>query len=285
MIYISTGCVPGETICERVELLAQEGFHNLELTGGTKYYENYIVDLLQLKQKYQLNYLVHNYFPPPEHPFVLNLGSQRTDIIKQSLSLCKKAIVDAATIGSPRYSFHAGFYFDPKIRELGAILDKRTLYDPAITLETFKENVGHLKEDADHYGIELYIENNVVNIGSYLSFNKNIPAMLLSHDDYQELQKEIDFKLLLDVAHLKVSANSLGLDFATQLSALIKHSEYLHLSDNNSLNDENNSITVGSDLIKLLRNENLNKKIVVLEVYKEIENIKASYDLIDPLIN
>jgi sugar phosphate isomerase/epimerase len=285
MLYISTGCVSGKTIRERVELLAEEGFYNLELTGGTRYYHEYIDDLLELKKKYPLNYLVHNYFPPPEQPFVLNLGSQRTDVIKQSLSLCKQAIKDAATLGSSNYSFHAGFYFDPKIRELGAVLDKRTLNDPAIALKTFKENVGQLKEAADQYDIKLYIENNVVNQGSFLSFEKNIPAMLLNSDDYQALQQELDFNLLLDVAHLKVSINSLELDYPTQLSTLIKNSEYLHLSDNNSLKDENKSITNDSDLFKLLSNEDLNNKIIVLEVYEDLEQIKASYDLIKSLIN
>lgn len=285
MLYISTGCVPGKTIGERVELLAQEGFYNLELTGGTIYYHEYIDELLQLKKKYQLNYLVHNYFPPPEHPFVLNLGSLQGDVIDQSLSLCKKAIKDAAVLGSSNYSVHAGFYFDPQIRELGAILDNRILNDAATAKATFIENVQHLKEMANQYDIDLYIENNVVNQGSFLSFNKEVPAMLLNHEDYQELQEEIDFNLLLDVAHLKVSTNSLELDYPTELSVLIQHSEYVHLSDNNSLKDENKSITQDSELFKLLSNENLSNKIIVLEVYEELEQIKASYDLVETLIN
>ena len=72
---------------------------------------------MELKQKYDLVYLVHNYFPPPKEEFVLNLGSTNNEIIRKSISLCKKAIDDAVVLGAPCYSIHAGFYFDPEIPE------------------------------------------------------------------------------------------------------------------------------------------------------------------------
>ena len=285
MIYVSTGCVSGTTIKERAELLINEGFFNLELTGGTQPYAEYIDDLLMLKKNNNnINYIVHNYFPPPQEPFVVNLGSLKKEVISKSINLCKKAIHDAVILESDRYSFHAGFYFDPEIKELGAILDNRLLADSELSQAIFKENVIQLQEFASMYGIELYIENNVVNIGSYLSFKKEIPAMLLNYSDYKKLTSEIDFNLLLDVAHLKVSIHSLGLNFSDELSNLIDCSDYIHLSDNNNLKDENNAITKDSELFKLLKNKNLKNKVMTLETYDGINKIKSSYDLIDSLI-
>ena len=53
--------------CRRIFLvksLANEGFKNIELTGGTDFYQGYIQDLKDLKKEYNLNYRLHNYFPP-----------------------------------------------------------------------------------------------------------------------------------------------------------------------------------------------------------------------------
>lgn len=285
MIYVSTGCVSGETIKERVETLAREGFYNIELTGGTLPYEDYVNDLLKIKKNdSRINYIVHNYFPPPREPFVVNLGSLSKEVINKSIALCKNAIEDAVKLESDRYSFHAGFYFDPNITELGAVLDNRTLADANISQAIFIENVMMLKDYSSKYGVKLFIENNVVNIGSFLSFQKEIPAMLLNFDDYTKLSNEIDFNLLLDVAHLKVSVNSLGLNFKDELSKLMEHSDYLHISDNSSLKDENKEITEGSELFDLLKSIDLTDKLMTLETYEDIEKIRSSYNLIDSLL-
>ena len=60
MIYISTSCVKNNKIRGSVEELAMNGFQNIELSGGTEYYENFENDLFELKDKYRLNYRCHN---------------------------------------------------------------------------------------------------------------------------------------------------------------------------------------------------------------------------------
>ena len=51
MIYISTSCIKADTIKESVISIAKEGFKNIELSGGTKYYPSYETDLMELKNK------------------------------------------------------------------------------------------------------------------------------------------------------------------------------------------------------------------------------------------
>ena len=92
MIYISSACIKSDKISESISILAESGFRKIELSGGTKYYKDYEKDLVFLQQKYNLNYLVHNYFPPPEEPFVLNLASTNDHIYHSSIELYKKAI-------------------------------------------------------------------------------------------------------------------------------------------------------------------------------------------------
>ena len=66
MIYVSTACVKNDFIKDSVRELANMGFINIELSGGTRHYEGDLNDLMELKSEYGLNYNVHNYFPPPQ---------------------------------------------------------------------------------------------------------------------------------------------------------------------------------------------------------------------------
>ncbi len=92
MIYISSSCVKRSRISESVEILAENGFLNIELSGGTEYYHGITDDLLRLKKKYSLNYLLHNYFPPPSEHFTLNLASAHEDVVSNSFSLINTAV-------------------------------------------------------------------------------------------------------------------------------------------------------------------------------------------------
>ena len=75
MIYISSACVKFKRIEDSVEYLHQQGFNNIELSGGTEYYDHdqLINNLKKLKSRLGLNYIIHNYFPPPKNPFILNV--------------------------------------------------------------------------------------------------------------------------------------------------------------------------------------------------------------------
>ena len=71
-IFISTGGFKTKTALESVELLSKNNISDIELSGG-KYSENYLKDILKFKEN--CKFQVHNYFPPPKEPFVINLAS------------------------------------------------------------------------------------------------------------------------------------------------------------------------------------------------------------------
>ena len=92
-IYFSTGGYNNKTSKEVVKTLIDIGIQDIELSG-TCYSKDNIKDLEKFLKFSNLQ--VHNYFPPPEKPFVLNLASMDETIAKKtidhimhSLDVCK----------------------------------------------------------------------------------------------------------------------------------------------------------------------------------------------------
>ena len=116
MIYVSTGGMKDQLpylVCKK---LIEENIKFIELSGGV-YGDNTINELKKLKNK--ITMLVHNYFPPPKFPFVMNLGSMNHQIQDLTYNHIKNSIRLAHSLGSKYYSFHAGFLIDPNVNELG----------------------------------------------------------------------------------------------------------------------------------------------------------------------
>jgi len=282
MIYVSSSCVNHPKIKDSIKELVNHGFKNIELSGGTKYYDGFIDDLLELKDKYNLNYLCHNYFPPPQKDFVLNLASLNDDIYYTTIEHLTKSIDLSTKLGAKKFGFHAGFFIDINVSEIGRQISKNTIYDKQKALERFCNGYKYLSLQSKN--LELYIENNVYSITNYNTYNGNNIFMLTSQKEFNELKNYINFKLLLDIAHLKVSCNSLKNNFELELKTLLSLSDYIHISDNDSLHDLNNTLKADSNIITLLKNENLDNKDFTLEIYDNITSIKKSYDILKELI-
>ena len=275
MIYVSTSCIKSKKIVDSVLKLAQNGFKNIELSGGTKYYDGFENDLLNLKKEFDLNYLIHNYFPPPLEHFVLNLASTDKEIFEKSLFHYRRAIELAEKLGAFKYGIHAGYMFDPRVNDLGKTIAKNKMYNRLKAIECFCSGYKDLVSFST--SVKIFIENNVVSYHNYKNFGKN-PFLLTDVKSYKELKEYIDFPLLLDLAHLKVSCNTLNLNFEKEAS------HYVHLSDNNGKTDSNEALTVDSDIFKLLKNRKLISKTISLEIYETIDKIKSSEELINKII-
>jgi len=276
MIYISTSCVKSNKIKDSVSQLAKYGFKNIELSGGTEYYDKFEYDLLELQDKYSLNYRCHNYFPPPESHFVLNLASLDKATFRKSLEHLRKATQLAKKLSSNKFAFHAGFLIDISINEIGKPISKTSLFDRAQSKEQFCSAFKLLQEESE--GIQLYIENNVLSKKNLDTYNGVNPLMMVSFDEYQELRREINFQLLFDVAHLKVSANSLHLNWASEFEKMLNASDYIHVSDNDGLSDLNDKIDRASELYRCLMNSNVNGKDFTIEVYSGLDSVLESYE-------
>lgn len=277
MIYISSACVKFNKISESINFLAKHGFKNIELSGGTEFYDNIEKDLLELKNKYNLSYFIHNYFPPPENHFVLNLASLDDEIFNKTINHFTKAINLAKKIKAKKIGLHAGYFIDPSINELGKNFSTLKKINKSKAIKRFCLGYNRLKNLTDK--IDIYIENNVISEKNFNVYNDN-PFMLTNYNEYIDLKEKIDFPLILDIAHLKVSCNTLKLNFNKEFELFINKSDYLHISDNNGKQDQNKSLSGNSKIFNLLKKINLNKKIITLEIYDNINKIRESYNLL-----
>lgn len=246
MIYISTGGFKNQPASDTVKFLADDGFFSIELSGGI-YEKNQLKKLKNLKAEYGITFKVHNYFPPPLVPFVFNLASLNDDIARLSIQHAMNAIDYASELGSDVYSFHAGFLIDPGVSELGKIISGRVLYDRTEAMNIFIKRVNDLSKYAFSKNISLLIENNVVSDSNYKKFSGD-PLLMTSVSEciYVMENTSTNVNLLIDVAHLKVSSKSLGLDSALLLTECKRWIKAYHLSDNNGLEDENKSFDTNS---------------------------------------
>ena len=115
-VYISTGGFKKLDFLETARLFKESGINNIELSGGA--HTGDVKKKLHLVNKFA-NIQLHNYFPPPKKPFVLNLASLDEKIFKRSNKHIIDSIKLCSMLGKRYYSFHAGFLCDIKPNELG----------------------------------------------------------------------------------------------------------------------------------------------------------------------
>ena len=283
MIYISSSCVKHTKIRDSVQELATNGFQNIELSGGTEYYEDFENDLLELKGKYNLNYRCHNYFPPPKKPFVLNLASLNDETFQMSFDHLKKVVALSNRLGADKFAFHAGFFIDIKLSEIGKKLSRDNLFDEKEAVERFCNAYKIIKKQAKN--VSLFIENNVFSKTNADTYDGENPFMMTNFNEYKSLKEKIDFNLLLDVAHLKVSAKTLGLNWEDEFENMIDVSSYIHISDNDGLHDLNNQLTRSSSLLSMLRQANTKNKDFTLEIYDNMDAIKKSNEILNETVS
>ena len=282
MIYISSSCVRAKTIRDAVLQLAEAGFRHIELSGGTEWYDALPDDLLALKQRFNLEFLCHNYFPPPLKHFVLNLASLNDETFNASRAQVRRAVELSKLLGAGRYGFHAGFLIDIPLHQIGKKIDRLALFDKQ---EGFKRFCQAVKEVyAETQDVKLYIENNVFSAPNAASYGGANPFFLTRRSEFEELRAETEFNLLLDLAHLKVSCTTLGLDLAEEVQFLLPQSDYVHISDNDGTVDSNGPLERDSDLFRLLERADLGGKIFTLEIYRDLQTVRHSHDVLAMLL-
>ena len=236
-VFISTCCIQNNDTIKRCQILINNGINEIELSAGnyTIKTENYLKKKIK-NTKFQ----VHNYFPPPKKSFVFNLASQNKRIQKESIKLAKKAIVLSKKLKRPIYSFHAGFLADPNVNELGGKVKKQLLSDRKEALKRFIKNVKYLSKFAEKHNVKLLIENNNLSQKEFNTFKKNSVLMATPSEIIYVLKKTPkNVGLLLDLAHLKVSSNSLKFNLISAVKKLKKYVSGYHLSENNGKVDSN----------------------------------------------
>lgn len=279
-VFISTASFKNFPAFQTIKKLKDVGINCFELSAGSFHEEN--IDKISKIKK--IKFHLHNYFPPPKIPFVLNLSSMNEDIYNKTYNHILKCIDLSKNLGCRYYSFHAGFLVDINVKDIGIKTTSKNFSDRDECLEKFINSVIKLSDYAHKNNIILLIENNVMKKSSFDYLKKNTTLMA----DPKEIEHVMDkvpenVKLLLDVAHLKVSSNILKFDLIKANKKIEKFVAAYHLSDNDGFNDTNDLITKQSWFIKKLKQ---NALFYTIEVYKNNPKVLLQqYKLVKKILN
>ncbi|HWY35039.1 MAG TPA: TIM barrel protein [Nitrosopumilaceae archaeon] len=233
---VSTLAFIGKSAEEIISLAKQHGWA-IEFSSGMPYRQ----DMEKIFTEAKIERYAHNYFPAPEKPFVLNLASSNNDIRNASIKHCIKGIELSGIAGSPFFSAHAGFCIDPKPSELGNRLVQVEDFNREKHWELFISSVKNILAQTENTGIDFLIENNVLAKMNVYDDGSN-PLLCVEDAEILKLTSEINnprLGILLDTAHLKVSANTLGFDKDKAVTKLIPVIQCIHHSDNDGVSDTN----------------------------------------------
>lgn len=245
-LWFSSGAFKAKDVAGVLAEARELGVQGIELSSGLRCSEQEMELIRAERANASQRFLVHNYFPAPEKPFVLNIAALDEESLQPSKQMARKALHIARDLGSPFYSVHAGFAARLRPEQLGkpqeqaasltaADIDRSRAY--AVMLE----NVRELADYAKDLGVELLVENNVIS-PLYLQRMPVNPLLLTEGAEIRDFFEELDrdnVGLLLDVAHAKVSATALGFDVDNFVDQVAPYTRCLHLSENNGQEDTN----------------------------------------------
>lgn len=245
--YVSSGAFASRSLPDVIARAERLGIDHLELSSGLEPMDAFD-GFVERLQRSPIRMSVHNYFPPPAVPFVLNLGSVDAGTLAMSREHVKRATALAERLGGQYYSVHSAFCvdFEPEMLGRAHVAQRRFRGDAERTYATFVESLMQLAPVAAGHGLDLLIENNVLTASGDGDLRAAPPVLMTSAEDMLRVVADVgeaNLGLLIDVGHLRVSARTLGLDAGSELATLLPHARVLHLSDNDGSSDQNHALT------------------------------------------
>lgn len=280
-VYVSTNSFTSRHLDQILALCCRYRLTALELSEVQSY------DLALLgSNDYPRHYLVHNYFPPPQKPFLLNLASQNEENLGVSRAHCRAAIDLSVQLAGDLYAAHGGFATDLSPDKLGNPLQQAALPADSFasyerTYATLFESVKCLTDYAKERGVRFLIENNGLSSLGGKTGRKILP--MLEAKELLRLTEDIhdpNFGLLVDVGHLNVSARALGFDRHQFIDILAPHVVAFHLSDNDGVSDQHLPFSDSAWFLPRLR-DFPNATIVIELSNLEIDQIVVVRDIVE----
>ncbi|QCG93043.1 sugar phosphate isomerase/epimerase (plasmid) [Azospirillum sp. TSA2s] len=265
-VYVSTGAFTSNDLVDLLRQADELGYRHLELSSGVAFRKD-LRDVIEAHRD-RFEFMVHNYFPPPEPPFVLNLASTDPAVRERSIEHCRSAMLLAADLGSTVYSVHGGFMVQPQVSDLGNPFSLAGAAPRDQGLALFRDSVQRLLSLAPGIGVRLLIENNVL-----APFNapdgRNAALLMVEAAEMADFARSLDspwFGYLIDTGHLKVSARTLGFDADDFLQEVSPWIAGFHVSENDGTADTNHPFDEHAWFLPWLGR--LRDRFVVIEAYR-----------------
>ena len=276
MLYISSSWIKNREFFSGLEKILSIT-NNIELSGGTKYRDDLLKELLNFTGNRSTKYLLHGYFPPSRNErFLLNLS----DNSQKTRDFMSKSMEYVYALDVPYYSLHAGFRHSYDVKN-SAIYNAQGEF----FFEDMLENIDWFCSQFSDKSLaveNLYPVNGLTDCAFCIDPEEIVKLL--------EADKRIYF--LFDLGHLKVSANYLKFDFCKMVNSLIK--SYcdriieIHLAENNGTGDDHLYVGKDSDQYKIIADNidvlKKNKVNLVIESRNaSFEELKTSYNNIREL--
>jgi len=244
LLYLSSASIATGDVLEAVRRLAPIT-RRIELSGGCRHDPQLSERLLAWLRTVDCRFLVHSYFPPPRENFVLNFadtGEATRGFVAESMRFVQ-------LLGAPYYSVHAGFRTEFS-SDGGGLLHQSS--ERVFTLEGIEDNARWFRSRWP--SVPLVLENLYPNNGNTAcGFLMNPVEMV------EALERMPEVGLLLDLGHLKISAQFMGFSYEEAVEELFGRCGEriceIHLSENDGLVDDHYAIGAGSDQLSLVRDK------------------------------
>lgn len=278
-VYASTSCLKNpKNVINVLKEYEKAGIKNVELGSVHDHFD--INDL----RKFDFNFIVHNYFPPPKNAFNFNLASFNNTIRTNSINLAKKAMDLCCDINSPLYTFHAGFTVDPP--KLGKPFPRENIPKREDSLKIYNESLVELIDYSKSTQIKIAMEPNVVQKFNLVD-NENKLCLFADFDEIKLLNSFFEKKelgILLDLGHTAVTAHWLNYDKDEFVEKCKKWVFAIHVSHNNGKADQHKSLTKTSWQTSKL--SLFKKKHIILETMNlSTDEINANINLVNEIIH
>lgn len=261
-IFVSTSCIAAPQLLEgRVSEFFDHGLNHIELGAGVILGNNSLAWIKAQKGQF----LIHNYFPPPSEPFVLNMASSNAAIRSHSINFVCGTLQLCAQMSIPFYSVHAGFITDPVgFGATGFILPYPDSPDaPRQAMARFIHSLTICAAEAKRLGLYVLVENNVCP-------QELMGKLLLQRAEefeglFRVFPDRLPIGILLDTGHLNVSARTFGFEAMDFVHTLAPYLKAFHVHENDGVSDTHQPVQKGSWILELLKMKQFERLPAVLE--------------------
>ena len=187
-LYFSTSCLSNRfSLEDKLEIFNRLSIEYVELG----YSNDSTFDFSSLLSEYKMNFIAHNYFPPPSEDFVINLSSSNPKILLQSINQIKRSIEFCSDCDINFFSFHSGFRVDPDLKFNFPRDNSIEPYEDAFNRFIFSlEEINTL---AIEKKVQISIENNVLAPYNLIG-NKNELLLMCEEWEFKRLFEQLTSK-------------------------------------------------------------------------------------------
>lgn len=240
-VFVSTTFYKdNSSVIKAIELLIKYNIRNIELGSIHKYESSFDKKI----NKYNCNFITHNFFPPNKDNIILNLSSLDDEIRQQSIEFMKEAIDFAVELNLLLYTFHPGFICNPISKSNSKqnydwefeSINNKIPYDEYYS--RFYDSLIALIRHVDNKPIKLAIETQ----GSYY---KNNNMLFTNPNEYIELIDRVNDERIgynLNLAHMKLASEANNFDISEIIKRLEEYIFAIELSHNFNLDDSHREL-------------------------------------------